>query len=275
MGAQGRLGAWGAPAWKNMPLAIPKAGLEHQLEHPLGYQADDSPMGSDARTDRAREKQRGITGIETAIILIAFVIMGSVFAFTVLSSGVFASERAKETVFTGLEDTRNLLATRGAAAAFSEQIGGERTVYKVSFIVASAVSGAGIDLTPPATSDGTGTDPDMVTSPTNSLVLSYVDRNHFLPDIPWTVMFLGGNNGDNILEGNEKAQITAWLYTYDNAQAGGANAVAFMTTEGGVQSGALIGVNNRFSIEVKPARGAALTLERVTPAALTNVMDLK
>ena len=37
--------------------------------------------------------ERGITGLETAIILIAFVVVASVFAFTVLSMGIFASER--------------------------------------------------------------------------------------------------------------------------------------------------------------------------------------
>ena len=41
------------------------------------------------------ENQRGITGLETAIILIAFVVVASVFAFTVLSTGIFASERSK------------------------------------------------------------------------------------------------------------------------------------------------------------------------------------
>ena len=47
--------------------------------------------------------QHGITGLETAIILIAFVVVASVFAFTVLSTGIFASERSKETVFAGIE----------------------------------------------------------------------------------------------------------------------------------------------------------------------------
>ena len=267
MGAQGRLGAWGILAWRNMPLAIPKTGLEHP--------AYESPSGIGSESARTRDRQRGITGIETAIILIAFVIMGSVFAFTVLSSGVFASERAKETVFAGLEDTRNLLAPRGSVTAFAEQLGGVITVYKVSFNVAAAVSGATIDLTPPATIDDTAIDPDMTVSTTNSMVLSYVDGNHFLPDIPWTIKFLGSNDGDNVLEGNEKAQITAWMFNYDNAQAGGADAVSYMTTQGGIQSGALISVNLRFSIEVKPARGAALTVERVTPSALSRVMNLR
>ena len=37
--------------------------------------------------------ERGITGLETAIILIAFVVVASVFAFVVLSTGVFSAER--------------------------------------------------------------------------------------------------------------------------------------------------------------------------------------
>ena len=41
-------------------------------------------------SDQTRE--RGITGLETAIILIAFVVVASVFAFTVLSTGIFSSE---------------------------------------------------------------------------------------------------------------------------------------------------------------------------------------
>ena len=43
--------------------------------------------------------QRGVTGLETAIILIAFVVVASVFAFTVLSTGIFSAERGKETVY--------------------------------------------------------------------------------------------------------------------------------------------------------------------------------
>lgn len=37
--------------------------------------------------------QRGITDLETAIVLIAFVVVASVFAFAVLSTGLLASEK--------------------------------------------------------------------------------------------------------------------------------------------------------------------------------------
>jgi flagellin-like protein len=48
--------------------------------------------------------QRGITGIETAIILIAFVIVASVFAYVVLSAGLFSTQKAKEAIHAGLEE---------------------------------------------------------------------------------------------------------------------------------------------------------------------------
>jgi flagellin-like protein len=65
----------------------------------------------------ALRDERGITGLETAIILIAFVVVASVFAFTVLSTGVFSSERSKDTVFAGLDETQGAVDLRGALIA--------------------------------------------------------------------------------------------------------------------------------------------------------------
>ncbi len=59
-------------------------------------------------SNRRYPGERGITGLETAIILIAFVVVASVFAFTVLSTGAFSSERGKETMFAGPEDGSEL-----------------------------------------------------------------------------------------------------------------------------------------------------------------------
>ena len=42
---------------------------------------------------RAARAEEGITGLETAIILIAFVVVATVFAFVVLSTGLLSSER--------------------------------------------------------------------------------------------------------------------------------------------------------------------------------------
>ena len=39
--------------------------------------------------------RRGITGLETAIVLIAFVVVSSVFAFAALSTGLFTSDKSQ------------------------------------------------------------------------------------------------------------------------------------------------------------------------------------
>ena len=57
---------------------------------------------------------RGVTGLETAIILIAFVVVASVFAFTILSTGIFSAERSKETVYAGLEQARGSVELKGS-----------------------------------------------------------------------------------------------------------------------------------------------------------------
>ncbi len=64
-----------------------------------------------------RHDRRGITGLETAIILIAFVVVASVFAYTVLSAGIFSSEKGKEAVHAGLESARGSFELVGSVKA--------------------------------------------------------------------------------------------------------------------------------------------------------------
>ena len=62
---------------------------------------------------RLKRNQQGITGLETAIILIAFIIVASVFAYVVLSAGLFSAQKAKEAVHAGLEETRSTVELKG------------------------------------------------------------------------------------------------------------------------------------------------------------------
>ncbi len=63
--------------------------------------------------------QRGITGLETAIILIAFVTVASVLAYSVLSAGIFSAERGKETVYKGLESAQSTMEVVGSVIGTS------------------------------------------------------------------------------------------------------------------------------------------------------------
>ena len=211
--------------------------------------------------------QRGITGLETAIILIAFVVVASVFAFTILSVGIFASERSKETTYAGVNETRSTLVPVGSIVAVRGDIGGTNGVVQLKFAVSIATDGEQIDLTPAWTVAATGTAP-TASGNTGPTVVSYTDSNTHIRDADWTLTWLGNNDGDDLLEKNEAAEITLWLHQRqsDSTYNLGTSSDNYLETR-------LI-VNTRFSVEVKPSKGAAFRIERTLPPELDAVMGL-
>jgi len=188
-----------------------------------------------------RRDERGITGLETAIILIAFVVVASVFAYTVLSAGIFSSQKGQEAVYSGLAETRATMEVKGSMFAYGNGTAGNMTVGNVSFTLTNAMKGQAIDLSP----NPTGND-------THVTIISYTDKNQHVSDLPWNVTFIGKNNGDNLLEQDEQAVINVDLSSLGPAP------VAYDT----------------FTIEVKPVTGASLILNRTLPARIDAVMDL-
>ena len=227
--------------------------------------------------------QRGITGLETSIVLIAFVVVASVFSFTVLSAGVYSSEANKQTIFAGLRETRTRLRQNGSTFAFAAKVGSTETVYKLVFVVSNSLAGEPVDLTPPYSEDASGIDPDFVATNTSATVISYADENQHLADVPWSIVFIGNHNGDNLLEDGEKAEVSVWLLDRDTSVAVDQdNSAALMddsTANGGAvggidANGILVGKSTRFVVEVAPQIGAALTIQRSIPPGLRQVMNL-
>ena len=222
------------------------------------------------------DSQKGITGLETAIILIAFVVVASVFAFTVLSTGIFASERSKETVFAGIEEAQSSIEPRGSIVAYKATLPSSvATIYEVTFVVSNAIAGEPVDLTPDYTHNSSGTDPDASAGAESVTIISYTDKNQFLNDMPWSGTWLGNNDGDDLLEDNEKAEITVWLLDRDNTIAvGTASSTVYSTAGGMISSNTVLTTNDEFTIEMKPPSGAVLNIRRTTPSQFDTVMDL-
>ena len=231
------------------------------------------------------KSEKGITGLETAIILIAFVVVASVFAFTVLSTGIFASERSKETVFSGLEEAKSSIEPRGSVIAYKGRVdttSATDTIYKVSFVVSNAVAGEPVDLTPPYTANDAASDPDFSSGAEYKTVISFTDKNQYLNDVPWSVSWVGNSNSDSLLEEGEKAEISVWLLQRDNSYAATAsNGVDYYSgvdgngARGLLTTDTIIGTNDQFTIEMKPESGAVLTIQRTAPSRLDTIMDLK
>ena len=103
------------------------------------------------------------------------------------------------------------------------------------------------------------------------MIISYTDENQFIDDLDWTIDFIGKENGDNILDPDEQAEITVWLHNYDSGSTSywlgnSSTAPQYLVTR--------LGINTTFRVEVKPREGSVMVLERTTPPRLQPVMGL-
>ena len=184
---------------------------------------------------RRLREERGITGLETAIVLIAFVVVAAVFAFVVLSTGLFSSERAKETVYAGLAKTRGTMELTGGVIATSNGT----TATAITFDVTLAAGGDSVNLDPTAAS--------------NRTVISYIDSGFTLNSIVYTTSTITGN-ADKLLEQGELLEVTINLTQ---------------------NAGMAIPANKTFTLELKPPSGSFMVIQRTTPASMAaSVINL-
>jgi len=180
--------------------------------------------------------ENGMSALETAIILIAFIVVASVFAFAILRAGTASTERGQAAVYAGLEGVQSSMEVKGSVVARDAAAAG--SVQDVVFTTALVAGGDPVDLTSAAA--------DRV------VVIGYRDGVQYENDLDWTVAWVGSNDGDNLLEASELAEITV--------------DTSGLTTA--------LGPSTPFTLEIKPPTGAVITLQRTTPAAIEAVMDL-
>ncbi|MBK7894800.1 MAG: archaellin/type IV pilin N-terminal domain-containing protein [Candidatus Promineifilaceae bacterium] len=176
--------------------------------------------------------EQGVSALETAIILIAFVVVAAIFAFTILSAGTTATEQSKEAIYAGLSEVRSTLELRGAIVA--ETDGTE--VTDVVFSVANAAGGESIDLTAPVS---------------NTMIIDYRDNSQRAANLTWTIDWIVQNDSDDLLEEGELAEITIDISSMN------------------------LGTSTQFALEIKPAEGGVVVVERTTPAYLDTIIDLR
>jgi archaeal flagellin FlaB len=198
--------------------------------------------------------QKGITGLETAIILIAFVVVAAVFAYTALSAGLFSTQKAQEAVYSGLTEARSTIEMKGAVIATAGTTGAAGTVQLVTFTVTNVLGGDPIDFTAP-----TGGAAGLATGNAHKVVINYLDQAQEVDNLYWTVSKVGNDDGDNLLEVGEKYQITVGAV--------GNGLVEALTPD--------LTVNNTFSLIVLTPAGAVLTIERTTPAFIDTICNLR
>ena len=203
-------------------------------------------------------EERGITGLETAIVLIAFVVVAAVFAFTVLTTGLFTSEKAKETAMAGVAATSSTLTIKGSVTAIGGPVG-TGCCNRIDHIRVKITGATDVN--------------DVPFDPTQVLVTYQDDAN---------VALMTFNGGDPSTPGGATAcrgtgTATNWCLIVRN------NGSVANTLEPGEVAEMYIftsllnptlTTNSQFRIEVIPQEGAAIAFQRRTPLAIEPVMNL-
>jgi flagellin FlaB len=187
----------------------------------------------------ARRRRKALTGLETAIILIAFVVVAAAFAFAVLNMGFFTTQKSSEVMQAGLEETLSSVEIAGSVVARSSS----GQISNITIYVKSAVGKNPVDMR------------------SGVLVISYRDPYSFVPNI------YTRNDTSTTVTGVRVRQLT------------GDGDTALEYTEVweiviGIPQLSALKPNDQFSIEIKPAQGSILKVERRLPPVLDPVMDL-
>jgi archaeal flagellin FlaB len=201
-------------------------------------------------------KRSGMTGLETAIILVAFVITAAAFAFVVLNMGFLTAEKAQSVISSGMSEASSaLLVDSGVIGQFANTGGDQADIdlSKLTFYIKLSQGHEPVDLD----------DSKLVATYTNARCHGEIYNSN------GTIMTIKGVNsdGDSLCETGEKFKVTIDFSAIN------------MTT--GVDPAQLSMDNvythpyEEFRIELRPSAGAVLTIERQLPAVYSTVMVLE
>jgi flagellin FlaB len=180
----------------------------------------------------AIEKQNSdaFTGLEAAIVLIAFVVVAAVFSYVVLGAGFFTTQKAQETVYKSVEQgTSNLQMlgqVYGIASASNTQID------KIQFSLGLGPGAPPMDLSKMII---------VVSQPSTPIVKNLI-YGTTASDTMFTVT--SPNPADPIVDGTIKPQQQAII---------------------NFQVSPVITRNGQITIEIRPAVGAALPFTKSAP----------
>jgi flagellin FlaB len=141
---------------------------------------------------KLHRSEKGMTGLETAIILIAFVTVASVLAYSVLSAGIFSAEKGKQTVYTGLQQAQSTIEVKGSVLGLSPNL---TKLQQVQFNIGLTIPTEVVDTT--------------------AIVVNYWDADMHAEGVSRTITLATGSTdrggGTGILEQDEQFTVTVTI----------------------------------------------------------------
>jgi len=199
------------------------------------------------------QKLEAFTGLEAAIVLIAFVVVAAVFSYVVLGAGFFTTQQAQKVVYSGVSQATSNIIIMGNVygdASGTAQVGTTPgTIHTLWFTIGLAAGATPVSLN------------------STQLVFQNATTLHTLtPTLPT----LCGNGG---------AQPGGWQWTIQSWQNGNCNngllepGVQF-TIEANVSASPSYSTGeppgDTFTLQIIPQVGAAIPITKTTPGSISN-----
>ena len=183
--------------------------------------------------------ERAFTGLEAAIVLIAFVVVAAVFSYVVLGAGFFTSQKSQETVYKGIEQATSNIQMMGGVYGIDS--GSTSTINKIQFSIGLAPGSPPVDI---AKMNIVVTQPDN-----NNQVQSLAYSTDAVAGSTFGVLNPATKVHDRAIIGQDQEVITILL-------------------------GTGLSEHQRFTVEMRPVVGASVSFEKTTPATITKSQAL-
>jgi archaeal flagellin FlaB len=184
------------------------------------------------------EPEQAFTGLEAAIVLIAFVIVAAAFSYVMLGAGFFTTQKAQETVHTSVQQASSTLEIVGNVYGTGTS---PASITNINFTITLAPGGTPVDFS------------RVTITYSNATMLETLNqKTGAYPQQPatgeWAVTAINNDTGSSnkLLETGEQYQIS-------------------------VVPTKPVHANDKFTVEIKPSIGAAFDITRSAPGGLNLV----
>lgn len=184
-----------------------------------------------------RENGDAFTGLEAAIVLIAFVVVAAVFSYVVLSAGFYTTQKSQETIYKGVEQATSNIQVIGQVYGTSSVA---EEINSVTFNIGLAPGSPPLDMTKMII---------MVSQPGSSTI-QQLPYSTTLSTSTFTCTESGTSTALPTLSGQKQGTIKISLATP-------------------------LTRNNRINFEIRPAVGAALPFSKTAGATIysSNILS--
>jgi len=197
-------------------------------------------------------KEEGFTGLEAAIVLIAFVVVAAVFSYVVLGAGFFTTQKAQEVVYSSVDMASSSMEVLGNVYGNGTVDANpvDSRINGLQFVVGLTAGGAPVDL---ANTNLVFSGSEGLTDLERDSSIKATETNVVKPTGPYTAgkwYIIDITNGDTGSLLDNQKQVTIYAALPNNN---------------------LIHPNDDFSLEIKPPVGAAYAIKRKAPAGIKQM----